>query len=379
MILLNINEGINKDLLTDDTVDFEDFTNNKNMTLKLTNDYDNYDNIDCELIRDIIETNNIKKGSKFEIKCKIVDFLGAGSYGKVFKIKIKNKYYALKINENEIPLNLKARYESLINIPKLNKYIIKIFIAGNTNLTKYKYFSIMEYGGKNLKSQIPFETTDEINFILRQLYNIVYLCEKQRLYLTDFKFNNIVLNKKDYRLKLIDFYLKCESYQPCKKCGIVKTYSTLEIDRIKGILDDENYDHKYQYIPLGVGLIDLLCVKSFSNIISTLNSNFDIDLSLKQTIPLIQLSIYNYEHDSNSLVRDEYYPIYKIKKKIETKFPIVKNIEFYKYFMNLIEVKENYKKSINSKKLQKIIHNLFNAYPDGRTLNLLKEHIMKYM
>lgn len=376
MILLNINGGINKSLLIDDSIDFTDY---KNITLKFVNDYDSYDNIECDFINNIIGINNIQKGSEFEVKCRIVDFLGAGSYGKVFKIKIKKKYYALKINENEIPTNLKARYESLINIPKLNKYIIKIFVAGNTNLSKYEYFSIMEYGGKNLKSQIPFESTEEINFVLRQLYNIVHLCERQRLYLTDFKFNNIVLNKKDYRLKLIDFYLKCESYEPCKKCGIVKTYSTLEIDRIKGILDDENYDHKYQYIPLGVGLIDLLCVKSFSNIILNLNTNYDISLSLKQTIPLIQLAIYNYEHDSNSLVRDEYYPIYKIKKKIESKYPIVKTTEFYKYFMNLIEVKDDYKKSMQTKKLQKIIHNLFNAYPDGRTLDPLKEHILKYM
>lgn len=376
MILLDLINGIDKKLIYEDSIDFTDY---KSITLKFINNYETYNDIECEFLSNIINTKNIKKGMEFEINCKFVDFLGAGSYGKVFKIKINNKYYALKINENEIPINLKQRYESLTNVSQLKKYIINIFVSGNLNSDKYQYFSIMEYGGKSLKSQIPFENTNEIIFVIRQLYNIVYLCEKERLYLTDFKFNNIVLSKKDYRLKLIDIYIQCKNYSPCKECKIVKTYSTLEMDRIKNILDDENYNHKYHYIPLGVGLIDLLCVKSFSNITSTLTTNFDIDLSLKQTIPLIQLAIYNYEHDSSNLVKQEYYQVYKIKKKIEKKYPVVKDINFYKYLMNLIQVRDKYKTIMPTKKLHKIIHNLFSAYPDDRTLEPLKEHISKYM
>jgi serine/threonine protein kinase len=376
MILLDIINDIDKKFIYDDSIDFTDY---KSITLKFINKYEHYDNIECEFLNNIIDTKNIKKGMEFEVKCKVVDFLGAGSYGKVYKLKINGKYYALKINENEIPINLKQRYESLTQVVQLKKYIINIFVSGNLNSDKYHYFSIMEYGGKSLKSQIPFETTDEINFVIRQLYNIVYLCEKERLYLTDFKFNNIVLNNKDYRLKLIDIYIQCKNYNPCKECRIVKTYSTLEMDRIKNILDDENYSHKYHYIPLAIGLIDLLCVKSFSNITSILTTNFDIDLTLKQTIPLIQVSIYNYEHDSSSLVKHEYYPVYKIKKKIENKYPIVKDISFYKYLMNLLQVRDKYKSIIPTKKLHKIIHNLFSAYPNDRTLDPLKEHISKHM
>jgi len=376
MILLDIIDGIDKKLICDDSIDFSDY---KSITLRFINNYENYNNIDCEFLNDIIDTTNIKKKTEFEIKCKIIEFLGAGSYGKVFKIKINKKYYALKINENEVPNNLKQRYESLIYVEQLKKYIIQIHISGNLNSDKYKYFSIMEYGGQNLKSQIPFKTQDEIKFIMRQLYNIVYLCEKERLYLTDFKFNNIVLNNKDYRLKLIDIYIECKNYNPCKECRIVKTYSTLEMDKIKNILDNENYIHTYHYIPLGVGLIDLLCKKSFSNIISTLNANYDINLSLKQTIPLIQVAIYNYEHETNTLVKDEYYPVYKIKKKIENKYPIIKSSSFYKYLMKLIQIRDEYNSIISSSKLHKIIHNLFSVYPDERTLEPLKKHLAEYM
>jgi serine/threonine protein kinase len=372
MLLLDIIDGIDNKLIYDDSVDFSE---NKYITLKFINNYENHTNVNCDFIINVLGSTSIKKKTEFEVKCKIVDFLGAGSYGKVYKIKVNKKYYALKINENEIPLNLKQRYESLVSVEVLKKYIIEIYISGNLNTSKYKYFSIMEYGGQNLKSQIPFETIEETKFIMRQLYNIVYLCEKERLYLTDFKFNNIVLNNKDYRLKLIDIYIECKNYNPCKECRIVKTYSTLEMDRMKNILDDEKYNHTYHYIPLGVGLIDLLCTKSFSNVISSLNSNYDINLSLKQTIPLIQVAIYNYEHETNSLVKEEYYPVYKIKKKIETKYPVVKSNSFYKYLMNLIQVRDEYKSLITSHKLHKIIHNLFSAYPEERTLEPLKKYI----
>lgn len=376
MILLDIINSINNKVGKSDSVDFSE---NKLVVLKFVNNHDNYQNIECEFVTEHFGTKNINKKTEFEIKCKIVDFLGAGSYGKVYKIKIGKKYYALKINENEIPINLKKRYDSLVGIEQLKKYIIKIYISGsNLNCKKYKYFSIMEYGGESLKSQIPFGTTDEIKFIMRQLYNIVYLCERERLYLTDFKFNNIVLNNKDYRLKLIDIYIECKKYNPCKECRIVKTYSTLEMDKIKNILDNEDYNHTYHFIPLGVGLIDLLCKKSFSNVISSLNNNFSINLTLKQTIPLIQLSIYNNDHETNSLVKDDYYPIYRIKKKIENKYPVIRSDSFYKFLMNLIQVKDEYKNIISSRKLHKIIHNLFSAYPDERTLEPLKKHLSEH-
>ena len=409
MILLDIINNIDDEFDFDNTNEIDD---KKTITLKFKNNYENWSissivlgDSNNEHEQDKIqspELNNPKKKNGFtkkiyidkktknldmsesnskykfgevkNIKCKLCEFLGSGSYGKVYKIKIGKKYYALKINENEKPLNLKMRYDSFMKIDQLRKYVIKIYIGGNLNSSKYKFFSIMEFGGQSLKSKIPFSSTDEIMFVMRQLYNIVYLCGKFRLYLTDFKFNNIVLNSDDSRLKLIDIYMDCKSYSPCRECKIVKTYSTLEMDRIKGILDDDNYTHTYHLVPLAIGLIDLLCKKSFSNIIGSLVSKFNIDLNLKQMIPLIQLSNYNYEHESNNLMK-EYPLIYKAKKKIEQKYTIVKNPTFYKNFLNLIEVREQYIQIINTNKLHNIIHNLFSAYPDERTLEPLKKHL----
>ena len=43
--------------------------------------------------------------------------------------------------------------------------------------------------------------------------------------------------------------------------------------------------------------------------------------------------------------------------------------------MNLIQVRDEYKSLITSHKLHKIIHNLFSAYPNERTLEPLKKYI----
>ncbi len=368
MILLDIINNLKKELLVNE--DSDKSINESYIVLKFVNNYDNLDKINNE----IIDKNSIGKNETIEIKCIICDFLGSGSYGKVFKIRIKKKYYALKINENEKPHNLKSRFESLIKIDQLKKYVIKIHIAGNIDCGKYKYFSIMEYGGSSLKSKIPLSSSQEVIFVMRQLYNIVYLCSKYRLYLTDFKFNNIVVCDL-FRLRLIDIYMDCKSYEPCKECKIVKTYSTIEMDKIRNILDDEEYKHTYHLIPLGIGLIDLLCKKTASQIIALLANNFNINLSLKQMIPLIQLANYNYIHKTNTLIKEEYQPIYKIKKRIEKKYPIIKDDIFYKTFVSLIEVKDEYKNVLSSNKLHLILYGLFSAYPDDRTLEPLKKFL----
>ena len=362
MILLDITNNIKNNLIsTSSSNDLEI----KSFVLKFTNNYGSFGGIN-EIV-----TKPVEKNQSIELECSVIKFLGSGSYGKVYKIKIGNRYYALKISENEKPNNFKMRYESLKNIEPLKKYVINIYVAGNIKCGKYHYFSIMEYGGKSLKSKIPFDSDEELEFVMRQLYNIVYLCIKHRICLTDFKLNNIVIDNNNLRLKLIDLYMECKSYNPCRDCRIVKTYSTLEIDKIKNILDDEEYSHMYLSVPLAFGLIDLSCKKSASQIITNVANHYDIDLGVKQMIPLIQVSCYNNMHESNKKIK-EYVAVYQHKKKLEGKFPILKNNEFYKTFMSMIEVRDNYKKKISSSKLRAIIHNLFSAYPDDRSLEPLK-------
>lgn len=362
MILLDIINNIC------DEFDSDMSDSNKNIILKFSNKYEDYNNG----IRGIIDAP-IKQGENVDVKCSVCGFLGSGSYGKVYKIRIGKNYYALKINENEKPNNLKSRYENLISVDKMKKYVIDIYVAGNIKCGKYSYFSIMEYGGVSLKSIIPIKDPNILHFILRQLYNASHLCLKHRLTFTDFKLNNCVVND-EYRLKLIDLYIECESYSPCQGCRIVKTYSPVEIDRMRGILDDEEYKHTYMMIPLAVGLIDLVCVSSAGNIITRLGRKFDIFLGVKQMIALIQISCFNYKHKSNHSIK-EYGPVYSLKKKLEKKFPIIKKPEFYEYFLNSLHVREEYKAVLSKKNFQIIINSLFSLDMEERSLDPLKKYL----
>ena len=255
----------------------------------------------------------------------------------------------------------------------MRKYIIDIYMAGNIKCDKYPYYSIMEYGGVSLKSRIPFDSYDNLMNILKQLHNIVYLCTKHRIILTDFKLNNIVIGDEG-RLKLIDLYMDCKSYSPCKECRIVKTYSTIEIDKVRNILEDDNYKYSYHLIPLGVGLMDLLCKKTASSIMTSLGSKYNIYLNIKQMLPLVQIACYNYTHSSNETIK-EYDQVYLHKKKLEKKYPIIKNPEFYESLMKLIEVRDIYKEKMPTKTFHKIIHHLFSAYHDDRSLDPLKQQL----
>lgn len=358
MILLDIINNITDNLTNTDTDNY--------IVLKFVNKYENYE----DTIPNIID-KKLEMGDNIDIKCKICSFLGSGSYGKVYKIKINKRYYALKISENEKPINFKKRYESLTCVEMMQKYLIDIYIAGNIKCDKFSYYSIMEFGGQSLKSKIPLEDVEDLDFVLRQLYNIACLCSKHKLILTDFKLNNIVIND-DNRLKLIDLYMDCKYYSPCKECRIVKTYSTMEIDKIKGILDDSTYKHTYHLIPLGIGLIDLLCKKSASSIITNVGYKFGIYLGIKQLIPLIQVACYNYIHNTNNSIKN-YIEVYNLKKKIEKKYPITKKPIFYETLMNSFEIRDIYKDKFNKNNFQLIIHHLFSACPTDRTIEPLKK------
>jgi hypothetical protein len=73
-----------------------------------------------KLIQEFGSSNKLNK------KMEIIKFIGEGSYGKVYKVLIDDKYFALKLTDNEIPEKLIKRYFSLINDPNLMNYIIKI-------------------------------------------------------------------------------------------------------------------------------------------------------------------------------------------------------------------------------------------------------------
>ena len=95
----------------------------------------------------------------------------------------------------------------------------------------------------------------------------------------------------------------CESYSPCQKCKIVKTYSSLEIDKEKRIYENSDYNYSCIFIPFAVCLIDLICVDSLANYSLKLGKKFGIKNNIKQMIPLLQISCYNYTNKSNDSLK----------------------------------------------------------------------------
>jgi hypothetical protein len=322
--------------------------------------------------------NEYSKDKKYISKrIEIIDFLGQGSYGSVFKIKINDKYYALKLSENELPNKLLQRYKSLCQNENLKRHVIKIYCCGEISTayeSKYNYYCIMEFGGNTLKSVIHNLNLRELKFILVQLYNIVHHSCKYRLLITDFKLGNLTITSKN-KIKLIDIYMECFNYSPCEQCKIVKTYSTIELDKEKRIYENPNYNYTGIYIPLAVSLIELICSNSLSHYTGKLCKKFNIDLTVKQMIPILQIACFNYLNNNNKTI-DNMKNVKKFKKNLENEFKILKNNDFYEYFLNLLEPKEKYNEFINKKKFNLIINDLLTLDPDRRSLKHLKECLL---
>jgi hypothetical protein len=306
----------------------------------------------------------------------VCDFLGEGSYGIVFKIKIDDKYYAIKISENEIPNKLLQRYKSLCQNDKLKKHVIKIYCCGEIAKIHgvYKYYCIMEFGGNTLKSVVNNLSVREVRSVLKQLYNIIYQSCKFRLLITDFKMGNLTITSKN-KVKLIDIYMECKNYSPCIDCRIVKTYSTIELDKEKRIYENTSYNYTGIYIPFAICIIELLCDNSLSYYVSKLCKKFNLNLSVKQMVPLLQIACFNFNNDNNDPIK-KLKNVEKFKKMLESEIEILKSNDFYEHFLNLLEPKNKYLDFISKKKICLILNDLLTMDPEQRSLKYLKAKLL---
>jgi hypothetical protein len=103
-------------------------------------------------------------------------------------------------------------------------------------------------------------------------------------------------------------------------------------------------------------------------------NKYNFDLNIKQIIPLLQISCYNYTNSSNDSIK-KYENLYKQKKLLEKKYPFIKKDGFYEYFVNLLEPKKNFNNFISKKRLILIISTLINLDFEQRSLNFLKEKL----
>ena len=325
------------------------------------------------------EFSQINSTNKIIIKIK--DFLGKGSFGHVYKFKYKDSYYAIKLNSNEIPIKLYQRYNSLYKNKKIRKYLIKIFCCGKIKSDNFKYYSIMEYGGMTLNLSTRIYDRPILYNIVYQLVYIVYTVVKYKILLTDFKLSNLTLDS-NHNIKIIDLYIYCDDYDTCENCKIIKTYAPIEIQKFASLFkNDNNFNYNYTYIclPFVLSMINLLCKYDFILYAEKLAKKYSIkDIKLKDIINLLQISSYFYNikidkktENKNNLLSDK--NIYYYIKMTCDKYPFIKNDAFYEYFLNNIEIKEEYTEFISKNTLLLLINDFINMDPNKRYFDMIFE------
>lgn len=318
---------------------------------------------------------SINDNYKNKIKIKVVEFLGKGSFGCVYKIQYLNTYFAIKFSTNEIPEKLISRYNSLVKNKKLSSYFINFFCCGKLHKNKnYKYYSIMEFGGYNLKIQNCIYDRIILYKIVWQLVFIVYNIIKYRVILTDFKLGNLTLDD-NYNVKIIDYYLECDNYDTYEGCKIIKTYAPIELHKYSKIFEnkDINYNFSYICLPFIISMIDLLCKYKLSLYLEKLSKKFSIKSENKEIIDMLQISSFYYNSSDKSVNFDYSKNIILYINMLKDKCPSIKTKEFYEYFINLIKIKEEYSHFIKREQFLLLLNDFINLDPQKRDLSMMFE------
>jgi serine/threonine protein kinase len=331
------------------------------------NKYNKKNNIDDS----IFFNRHIKSNETIKTKIFVTEFLGRGSYGSVHKITINNLVCALKLSKNEHPKKMFKRYNSLISNHQLKKNIVETYCSGKIINNSKIYYSIMEYGGISLK-KFQIDKTNVQN-IIKQLHDIVSLSVNKRILIPDFKLSNMTIND-NLQIKLIDYYLKCEEYEPCNNCKIIRSYSCVEYEKEHKIYENKQYNFTGIYIPFAICLINLLCENNIKNCCEKINEHFNLQLECKKIVLLLQIACFNFNNKTNSSIK-KYKHMYKFKKAMENNYDILHDNNFYSYFIDLLVPKKEFIELFSYKKISLIINNLINLNPEQRTMKYIDENI----
>ena len=218
----------------------------------------------------------------------IISTIGEGAFGKVYKVKIKekNEYRALKlIDKNKIKLGIKSEYCKQ-NVEMEFKDYFKDFyreiefmkFCGNKNKFSVKFYEkfenenefaiVMELCDENLlefcrtkKQGFNFK---EIYALLSQLNNTFKIMSENRIAHRDLKLENILIKYEDetkniYTFKLTDYGISKRLLSLSKRFSSqVGTLNIMAPEILKG----EKYDNECDLWSLGV-IIYILFFKSY--------------------------------------------------------------------------------------------------------------------
>ena len=223
-------------------------------------------------------------------KYEIVSFINSGNFGNIYKVKYKNKVYAIKESINLAPL----KYETYVcnelrNIKNITK-IYDFFIFNN------KYFLVMDYYNKNLydfkekniNSSNYYNTI--ISIIKKTITIINYIHDAEYLH-RDIKPLNICLNTSNEPF-LIDFgiskkYIENRVHIDCKQIKtIIGSYAFCSIN-IENLLEPSRRDDIES-----IFYVLIFCLLKKEKEQELLNIKYNIKL-LKNFILIDDINIFN--------------------------------------------------------------------------------------
>ena len=270
-------DGEIKILKSKNKKNIEKKNNNKNIKnnqrIRRKNPYSNKVDDDYKLLEDPI-LNNSKVGfNSFEI----LDCLGAGSFGKVYKVKMKTneQIYAMKvINKKFLMKNNQLRYAiTECNVLKqaTSPFILTLHYSFQTAENLYMIIDYCPGGDLNFHILQNLFEEDEAKFYIAELIlGIEHLHELDIIY-RDLKPENILINS-DNHIKLADFGLAKEGINDMQNsksfCGS-PAYLAPEMLNRKGV------GKSADIYGIGAVLYEMICGSPpfFSNNIKILYKN----------------------------------------------------------------------------------------------------------
>jgi len=297
-----------------------------------------------------------------------IKYVGSGAYGRVFRVSMDGRDLILKLSNNELPNKLLERYISL-KTSYISRYIIDYMYTGNIpDCDRYKYYSIMKYGGKTLRSYVRNNelSIDILRKILFQFYEISKFITNSKQLLTDFKLGNLTIDNNN-NIKIIDIYMYCAKY-PNYKCRIVKTYPVIELELESHIYQNDNYPNTYILIPMTICILDTLCYQSCSNVMDEIAKEYDLKHGNKDAFLILQLATCLRTNGLKNI--KDCHKIVEFKNKMEKNYGKDIFHKVYSYFIEQINIKYDF---IKKDDLIAIINNFMNADYTKRDYRLIKK------
>lgn len=209
----------------------------------------------------------------------IIDFIGKGQFGTVYKCENSNGLFAMKIFNSDYVLEEYRRNEKDNRITREikamsivdNDNVVKLMDSGSFSENRNEYYYIvMEYiEGEDLSKYIKHNVLniDEILEIFIQILDGLDAIHSKGIVHRDLKPQNILITK-DKTIKLLDFGLsKLIDYTSLTSTGDnLGSPLYMSPEQIK---DSKNIDYRSDYYALGVILFELITKKSpYGNITS---------------------------------------------------------------------------------------------------------------